>query len=237
MSAGSATTPDDAASERGVDTYSYIKAINPPLKMNMSDEGSWSAIGRDLKGLLAYIQLLTAGGGPAQVDPSEPLGDRFTVKTIGKCKSGGESVDRSIFVNNIPDGSIPFIEGTEGTLPKGLIPGVMNNLSQMNPASIFGAFKEDTEPPCSEVNLLLKDNDGHYEKKAYIANSEIKKISPCVFASSVNPKTGQGCGESFANRRKRDISEMPEDPLIKTYYTSIGLLMLYILVKLMHKYR
>jgi len=81
------------------------------------------------------------------------LGDKFFLKTGATCKdiNSGNVVDRYVYVNNVPDGSIPFISAamdTNFSEFKGLIPGVLGNMSAMNPMQIFQAFMMGSQPDC-----------------------------------------------------------------------------------------
>ena len=90
--------------------YNYTKQIKSPEEMGMSSQGSSSAISNNISGLISYTQLLVTGSGNAS-KTGGPLGDKFFLETGAKCKDKetGEEVSRSIYVNNVPDGSIPFI--------------------------------------------------------------------------------------------------------------------------------
>ncbi len=241
-----------------VQPYSYADQILTTDELGVRVGNSWSDIGTDFAGLTAYIKLLLLGGGKAQKNCkgesscTKPLGDRVLIKTMGKCEDkSGEIVTRSILINNIPDGSIPFIPGTKGTFPKGLIPGILKNMDQMNPLPIFKSFTEGSQPTCRAVKINIIDNIGEKQQTAYIADTEIKDMDACTFAPNsdgkqINPVSNKVCSpDGFTNRYKStnqmrtltlpDPSVIPDDPLIKLYYTSIGLLMLYIMTNYFKK--
>jgi len=123
--------------------YPYYKNINSPnsSNMNMSSNGTLSALGQDIEGLIAYVQLLVEGGGNASI-PGGPLGNKFFLKTGAKCidTETNEEVDRYIYIDNVPSGNIPFVSSALGqnfTEFEGLIPGAMSDLNVFNPYSIF----------------------------------------------------------------------------------------------------
>ncbi len=121
--------------------YEYYKQIKAPTFMGMSSNGDLGTMANDIKGLISYTQLLVEGGGNASIVP-RPLGNKFFLKTGAKCKdiATNNEVDRSIYINNIPDGSIPFISsglGVQFTNFRGLVPGMMSNVSAINPLEIF----------------------------------------------------------------------------------------------------
>ena len=264
--------------------YKYFDHINTPAQMGMSSSGSISSITKNISGLIGYVTLLSSGGGRAsQVDG--PLGNKFFLETGAKCsdKASGESVTRSIYVNNVPDGSIPFISQGLGDVNfsefKGLIPGTLSNLSQINPMQIFGAFMSGTNPECQAITMETVDvNNIKGSKTAYVTTTDIGAMSSCWFPNKSNPVSGNRCRETFTTMRENkimkeggtitekdflndpefmgdakeydnyvkkynrkygiknkkknvDYSKMPNDPIVKLYYSSLGLLLLYIFFK------
>ena len=110
-------------------------------------------------------------------------------------------VDRWIYVNNIPDGSIPFIaSGADGRTfndLRGLIPGALGNLGALNPVQLFNGFTAGTYPPCSEITLQTVDNDNvARSEKHHVALVEMVEMNPCMFPARVNPASGKSCRNS-----------------------------------------
>ena len=221
--------------------YKYWKQINSPSDMDMSDDGSLSVLAADIKGLINYVELLVAGGGGAsKVDG--PLGDKFFLKTGGTCKdkASNKSVNRYIYINNVPDGNIPFLSSAMGgknfSSFEGLVPGALGNLGALNPFAIFQAFMMGTEPPCQQVRLQTIDvNNNKSTETQYVALADIQNMDPCWFPDNKNPVTNDGCSEAFQNIN--DKSKLPSDYLVKVFYGSLGILGLYILFRLMKKYK
>ena len=97
---------------------------------------------KNVEGLIEYVELLVTGDSKASAT-GKPLGNKFFLKTGGKCAaidscsdpndaSTCEKVDRYIYVDNVPEGNIPFISsglGVNFSDFKGLIPGAMGNLN------------------------------------------------------------------------------------------------------------
>ena len=107
-------------------------------------------------------------------------------------------VDRWIYVNNIPDGSIPFIaSGADGRTfndLRGLIPGALGNLGALSPVQLFNGFTAGTHPPCSEITLETVDNDNVTRSETrHVALVEMVEMNPCMFPSRVNPASGKSC--------------------------------------------
>ena len=114
-------------------------------------------------------------------------------------------VDRWIYVNNIPDGSIPFIaSGADGrgfNDLRGLIPGALGNLGALSPVQLFNGFTAGTYPDCAKITLQTVDNDNvRRSDKRHVALVEIVEMNPCQFPGKTNPasgKTGRNCPENF----------------------------------------
>jgi hypothetical protein len=254
--------------------YKYYDYINSPENMGMSADGSMSAITKDVAGLINYVTLLSSGGGPAS-KTGEPLGNKFFLETGATCKNkaSGEDVTRSLYINNVPDGSIPFISAGTGVRVdslKGLIPGTLSNLAQINPMQIFGAFMEGSEPECQSITMetINVNNEKKYET-GYVTINDIKNMNPKWFPDNKNPVTSEGFTTlrdttmkysknskntkpipidseeynkyintykvkyiSKRNNKKVDYSIMPNDVFVKMYYSSVGLLLLYIFYKI-----
>jgi hypothetical protein len=110
-------------------------------------------------------------------------------------------VDRWIYVNNIPDGSIPFIaSGADGRTfndLRGLIPGALGNLGALSPVQLFNGFTAGTYPDCAEISLQTVDNDNvRRSEKRHVALVEMAEMNPCQFPGRVNPASGKSCSNS-----------------------------------------
>ena len=118
----------------------------------------------------------------------------------------------------------------------GLVPGVLGNISYINPSKIFSAFDPDT--PCQLIKMPVRDIlNRTSEEEKYVNNSDIKDYNPCWFSDSnkskkkskrVNPVTGAECKEGMTTRTIHD-------PMIKIYEMSVYLLGVYLLFRLVQK--
>jgi len=223
--------------------YAYYEQILSPSELGMSAKGSTDALKADFKGLTGYVDVLLFGGGDAQKNKHNPLGDKFFLTTGAKCKdtASGETVTRSLYINNVPDGSIPFISTDAlggGGLPKGLVPGTLSNLARINPMSIFAAFMSGTTPDCQSIKMELVDDTNQVTTgNGFVTNTDIQSMPACWFLDKTNPVTSARC-EGFTNMNPSPIMpnpDMPDDALIKIYYSALGLLGIYILFKLFEK--
>ena len=220
--------------------YSYWQQIYSPSEIGMSAEGSVTALENNIAGLIGYTQLLVTGGGNAS-KVKGPLGNKFFLETGAKCtdKASGEKVTRSIYVNNVPDGSIPFISAGMGgatfTTFEGIIPGTLSNISHINPMQIFQSFMTGTNPECQSVTLpTINTNNEQSTDTKYITSVDLGSMPACWFSDGKNPLSGATCSEVFTNMDGNN-GKMPDSKLVRIYYSALGLLGLYILFKLFEK--
>ena len=65
-------------------TYPYYKNIKTPSQIGMSDKGTLKQMGKDIDGLIQYVQLLVSGKSSASASGG-PLGNKFFLQTGAKC--------------------------------------------------------------------------------------------------------------------------------------------------------
>ena len=157
-----------------------------------------------------------------------PLGDRIFIMAPGKCtpvkfekgvvKEAAEykpvnpsnyklmakdsesiTVPRHVFIDHIPTGEIPGV-GNLSEL-RGLVPGVIGNILQLNPAKMIGAFSQPANPPCVHLNTqtitFKKNSDGSTywnsggsskhkitKEKRWVAVSDLATVNPCSLKSA-----------------------------------------------------
>ena len=218
--------------------YAYYKFIKNPGELGMGSDGG--KIATNIGGIISYVELLAAGKSKAST--AGILGDKYFMKTGATCKDvdTGESVTRSLYINNVPDGSIPFISSMTGTDFKdfrGLVPGVITDMANLNPLGIFQAFMLGSDPDCKSITMPTRDNNNiESTEAAFVTTSDIQNMNACWFPDGKNPISGQTCKESFSNYNNMDKKgKMPDDLLIQLYYGSLGLLGLYLLMRMVTK--
>lgn len=221
--------------------YKYYQQIKTPEELGMSDKGSISALAKDINGIINYVELLVTGRGDANKSRNgRPLGDRFFLKTGGQCKDAktGKLVDRYMYINNVPDGSIPFVSsgiGYKFTTFEGLIPGILSDIDQINPMDMFKAFMQDSEPECSEITLETIDKEGRVGKETrYLPTDEIRTIDKNL------KKSREGFTNSKQVMNNNNMTRIIY--LLKNivsseniYLASIGILYLYIIYRFILK--
>jgi hypothetical protein len=217
--------------------YPYSTYILPPEKLGASPNPK--ALGNDVKALAAYVQVLVSGRSKAQ--KVSPLGNKYFMDTGGKCKDeAGVEHTRYVYINNVPDGNIPFISSAMGETMssfQGLVPGMLGNMAYINPAKIFNAFAPETT--CQKIKMPIRDiSNNTTEEERYVNDSDIKDYNPCWFSSKEiskkksikkNPVTNVVCSEGMATRTIQD------DKMVQVYTASIYLLAAYLLFRLVRK--
>jgi len=223
--------------------YPYYKFIRTPSEIGMSNKGSLSQLGKNIDGLIGYVELLVSGGGKASAT-GKPLGNKFFLKTGGKCTDTAtdQEVDRYIYINNVPQGNIPFISsgvGVNFTEFRGLIPGTISNLNAFNPMEMFQAFLAGSKPDCQEITMETIDvYNNRSTESHFVTLVDIKNMDPCIFKDKKNPLTGVACKETFSNLNAEELFSsyrIPDDPIVKLYFASLGVLGIYIMYCLMAK--
>ena len=132
----------------------------------------------DIKGIINYVELLVAGGGPASTT-GEPLGPKFYIKTAGKCKdeATGSIVPRYIYVNNVPSGNIPLISsglGVNFSEFRGLIPGILEDIGALRSIPNLNIIcPADSLETIKAVNAMIKSKQPSYLRLTGSANNFI----------------------------------------------------------------
>ena len=229
-------------------TYPYYANIRSPSEIGMSDKGTIQQMTKDVNGLIQYVELLVSGKSKASAT-GKPLGNKFFLKTGAKCSacvndaSGNNQCtqeDRYIYVNNVPQGNIPFISSGMGVNFKefrGLIPGAMGNLSVLNPFGLMRAFMTGANPPCQQITMQTIDNENLASSEShYVTLTDIQDISPCSFANNKNSVTGAKCKEAFSVKsNSTPFSSFPSFSSFSFYYLILFIFMVICIVCIVRK--
>ena len=231
-------------------TYPYYKNIKTPSEIGMSDKGSIQQMAKDIDGLINYVELLVTGKSKAS-STGGALGNKFFLKTGAKCAaidnctnsddiSTCQKTDRYIYINNVPEGNIPFISsglGVNFSEFKGLIPGAMGNLNVLNPFAIMRAFLSGSTPPCQQITMETIDiNNNKSSESHYVTLTDITNMDACSFSKGKNPISGANCKETFQNNLLENASPvMSDDYIEQLYFASLAAIGIYILYRLMEK--
>lgn len=220
--------------------YKYYAKIKTPSELGMSSRGSFGALADNISGLINYTEVLVTGDSRAS-KTGGPLGPQFFLKTGQQCKAKdtGKMTTRYIYMDQKPNGNIPFISsglGTNFSNFRGLIPGTFGNLNALNPMTIFSSFTEGSNPDCQELEMETTPtniNNQQSRQREYVTINDISNMDSCSFTlnGGRNPVTGSRCKEAFSNINNHDDTEI----LVKMFYGSLGIFGLYLLCKFMEK--
>ena len=230
--------------------YPYHKYIKMPSDIGMSAKGDLKTLGKDIDGLIAYVEVLVTGKSNASATGG-PLGDKYFLKTAAKCKpkdgstsssdSSNNEVDRYIYISNVPDGNIPFISsglGVNFSDFEGLVPGTLSDLNALNPMYMLQAFTAGSTPECQEITMETIDASNNVSSETqYVATMDIKHMDACMFPDGKNPVTNRTCKETFetSSSSSTEMWKMPNDLFSQAYFLILMLLAIYIFSKLINK--
>lgn len=222
--------------------YPYYKYIKTPSEIGISSKGDLKTLGKDVDGLVKYVELLVSGGGKASAT-GKPLGNKFFLKTGGKCtdKKTSQETDRYIYINNVPTGNIPLISsgmGVNFSEFKGLIPGTISNLNAFNPMEMFQSFLAGSKPECQELTMETIDTYNNKSTEShFVTLVDIQNMDPCNFSNKKNPLNGNKCRETFSNLSQpcHTCYKIPNEPISNAFFGSLGILGIYILYRIMDK--
>lgn len=216
-------------------TYPYYTNIKTPSQIGMSDTKTNQQMSNDTDVLIQYVNLLVNGKSNAS-SMGDPLGNKFFLKTGAKCAdvnncknpndaSTCEQTDRFIYINNVPQGDIPFISSGIG------------KLNVLNPFAIMRAFISEPTPPCQEITMQTIDiNNNKSSETHYVTLVDIQNIDPCTFNDRINPVTKAKCRETFQTGVAANASPVMSDDIIdQVYFASLAGLGIYILYRIMEK--
>lgn len=196
--------------------YNYVSKIKSPSDLRMSSNGTIPALASNIVGIIDYVQLLISGGGASKT--GQPLGDAFFLKTLGQCKDykTGDLQTRYMYINNIPTKSIPIISNLTGiNFPefRGLAPGMLEDIYDMNPIKLFRAFAEGTEPLCANVSLqTIDDNNNSEMKNGFVPISELIDLenSTKIPSGTVSEEMKNALKNNVAENAKPVPTKVPE---------------------------
>ena len=132
-------------------SYNYADHILDPITLKVSGKGNMEALWKDMGATAAYVDTLTFGdrvtsglfGAPKQY----PLGNKYFIQS-GTCSNDSteecKGKDRYIYIDNVPTGKIPCLDQIgiklPGTIFKGLVPGLLEDLAVINPVAMFNSL-------------------------------------------------------------------------------------------------
>tara|TARA_B100002051_G_scaffold52093_1_gene47332 strand:+ start:11994 stop:12755 length:762 start_codon:yes stop_codon:yes gene_type:complete len=245
----------------GID-FNYGNAIKNPAELGMGKGGKkfldGTSLGQNFIGLGNYTEVLFTEKTNA-LKSSGPLGNRYFIETDKLCSNlpqTDSSKNRYVLIDNRPPS---YLAGG-----RGMIPSLLHNVARLNPLTIAESLIPEQltgDNNCVEVNVIqkLQRADGSiyddYET-IYMTRKNIEDVNPCYFNRNkidgnetnkhVNPMSkdkGRNCGETFSSMNQpieeeveeNNYSKMPDDKLIQLYLSTITIIGLYAVLKLINK--
>ena len=232
--------------------YDYGANIKPPMAIGMNNGSSMSAIGDNVAGILSYVKVLVDGGGPAS-RVGGPMGPKFFVETPTRCKdvADDKSKPRSIYLNYVPTGTLPgsfIMPSVPGikTDYKGLLPGILANTGQLNPAQIMNTVMNDVGNSCRLLEMETIDASNNPGKgKGYVNDNDIRRMDDDWFSSTYPrpyippPEQEEGFEDYNSDYNSNVFRSMPDDnfkninKLPYIYLNLLSLVGIYIVLKIM----
>lgn len=163
-------------------------------------------------------------------DIPNTLGNKYVIKTSSKCKTiNGDLVPRHIYINNTSNNEIfgaPMLSENSGILPASL-----SKASRINGSGFFNSLIEDSIPDCSQVRVkchLLDKYKNKYSGKSPLVNIAVNEIDTIRNSDNI-------ILEGFSNLNNNNIILDNNNIINDVYYLLIGIIILYIIFKMIHK--
>lgn len=147
-------------------SYDYASKIPSTSAMGISTNGDVSSTMNDISGTLGYISYLVEG-------PN--LGNAFFLNSGASCTdSSGNVVDRYSYISNESNQSfVPGFQGFGTTGLDGLLPGLVAQVENLNPLTLFTALTADALPACKKVSCTVGDAAGaQSQETAWVSAQE-----------------------------------------------------------------
>ena len=192
--------------------FSYPQQIKTPTELGMGDKGTMSQLKYNVAGMIDYINVLVTGNTPASKQGGGPIGDAFFIDTSSKCLYNGTPKPRHFYINNIPSGKIPFLSGKTNLKLndfRGLIPGIIEDISDMNPENLMKSFGDTKLPTCNPKTYKIVDSNGDiYKETRYISDDDSSNFTELTDSKiKCNPNshlnTGNTCCITSEDERKK----------------------------------
>ena len=140
-------------------------------------------------------------------------------------EKGGKEAERFVYIDNTVQGT--FL----GPENKGLVPGMLENVAEMNPLDIMTAFSQEAVPPCREITRSTMPNKGR--KTHHVAFTDLpEKYWKEGFQTVIK--------ELKNMKNSNNEIEIPEDllikyPLLNILTSSVSVVLLVLLIYLMKR--
>jgi hypothetical protein len=180
--------------------FDFNAAIPGPSELGVSSDGKLSQIGINSGALSGYVDILLSGkansftkrmlNSKGRTSKIKPIGARFFSDSIRKCQwtnpitNETRNVTISEFVDMVPRGvALGETVGKKlqdsGMSMRGIVPGVLEDITQINPSLIFKAANSTNSNKCilvqapvnKRINNTLSSKSNHSDLP-YLSNGE-----------------------------------------------------------------
>jgi hypothetical protein len=225
------------------ETYPYYQMIKTPDELGASPKGTMKALKKDIQTLGDYVDVLISGTSRAQ-RVNGPMGNKYFMSTNSNCKDANNVAHpRYVYINNVPENTslVSSANGNDVTEYRGLVPGIIQDVMYINPSKLFSAFSQgDT---CREVTMEVRDNSNVVTTESkYVLEDDLISYPASWFQNGVHPIITAAVVASSSNNKKKkkkhkiwETFTTEEDLPEMVYYISVGLLTLYLGIKLIKK--
>ena len=162
------------------ESYDYVGNINGPTDLGM---GINETMTKNVEGIYQYVSLLSDGVSRASdktINGSKPyglpLGNKQFLSTFAKCidVDTGAEVDRYMYMNNVPSGTIAGVN----IEMYGLITGLIENVGGIVPGGLVKELAYGDDVPCKKVKLEVIDGDNIVdEEEHHVALAELQQLA------------------------------------------------------------
>ena len=169
-----------------IPNFDFNASIPGPMEMGVRSKGNkgkhLDQIGKNAGAVSGYLDMVIGGTpsdftrnlmGESSRNIIRPLGGRFFIDTITKCKYDNpetglqEEVNKSMYMDMVPKGNSLGVEVSQklrdsGFDTRGIIPGVMEDVQALNPIGLLEAAINGNNTKCIKVQGIVneKQQDG-----------------------------------------------------------------------------
>tara|TARA_Y100000768_G_C23982055_1_gene686472 strand:- start:2340 stop:3044 length:705 start_codon:yes stop_codon:yes gene_type:complete len=232
----------------GDKSFNYVNAFYKPTDNpgpNMGGESN--KIFNNIAGTINYGSALVVTPDPSSLLPIQKsninLGNRYFMNTNTECKNKeGDVLSRHIYIDNVPSGIVSEILEGGG----GLIPGMISNIERANPTEFLNSFslgEKDKRCFMAKLKTIEQEADGRSIEgtaEAPITCADAKTITSSVWVNGKDDMLNKECEgfksiEEIEEIEENNYSNMPNDILMQIYLSSLSIIGLYIIIKLINK--
>lgn len=248
------------------ESYNYATKIISPDELQQKGQIGINGnhLTNNVNAMVSYIDLNLGGNslnGIHVTENNNVLGNKYFLKTFLKCKDieTKKSVGRMLYINNVPTGKFKLLGGGKTSF-RGLLPGIVSNIENLNPFDAFQELMGSSTPDCVKIKLEEIGDDGKpiKSKPQYITLRDLEDMldmdehitqdnkpqynRECISNWDKGKKECNVDYQGFGNRLYNNKLINQNNEAIKTtaqsksmyylYYTCVSILLGYIIYRL-----